>query len=75
MHQGLKDLLLSERGTFCILLVIAATLLAFLGKLDAQTWISFMKWVAITLVASKTITGAVETVTGGPAVGQPTTTP
>ena len=64
MHQGLKDLLSSERGTLCILLIIASTVLVLVGKLDAQTWITFVKWIGTILVASKTVTGAIETWTG-----------
>lgn len=74
MMQGGVDLLKSERGVFCIVLVIACTVLVALGKLTAENWIDFVKWIAITLVTSKTLTGAVETWTGKSAAiapGQP----
>lgn len=61
MMQGAKDLLASERGVFAVLLVLTITLLVVLGKLTGQDWLAFAKWIAITLIASKTITGVVET--------------
>ena len=60
IHDGIKDLFASERGVFCILLLIAATFLAFFGKVTADEWLAFAKWLATVLVASKTVTGAVE---------------
>jgi len=57
---GMSDLLSSERGVFSITLVIAATVLVAVGKLDAQTWLDFMKYLAAALIASKTVTTAVE---------------
>ena len=77
MHQGLKDLLSSERGTICILLIVASTILVLAGKLDINAWVTFSKWIATVLVASKTVTGAVETWTGSniPDAGHSTTTP
>lgn len=73
MHQGLKDLLLSERGTICVLLIAASTFLVVIGRLDIASWLVFAKWIATVLVASKTVTGAVETWTGAnaPPAGQP----
>jgi hypothetical protein len=59
--KGVKDLLDSERGVLCLALLMAATLLAFLGKLPVLDWLTFAKWLAMTLVVSKTFTGAVET--------------
>jgi hypothetical protein len=59
--NGLKDLLHSERGMFCILALVAATLLATLGRIDAAMWLDFVKWLTGALVLSKTITTAVET--------------
>lgn len=71
-HQGLKDLLTSERGTFCLLLVIAATALVLAGRLDTASWLTFMRWLAMLLVASKTVTGSVQTWAG---VGSESATP
>lgn len=74
MHQGLKDLLTSERGTICVVLILASTLLVMTGKLSVDAWMAYTKWIAGLLVASKTVTGAVETWTGSnaPAAAQPT---
>ena len=72
MHQGLKDLMTSERGTICVLLIVVSSVFVLAGKLPVDTWIAFAKWIATVLVASKTITGAVETWNGSnaPPVGQ-----
>lgn len=59
--NGLKDLLYSERGVFCILLVVASTVLAAFGVITGQMWIDFNKYLAIALVGGKTLTTAVET--------------
>lgn len=71
--QGAKDLIASERGVFCVLILIAVTILAILKVVSGTDWLDFTKWLTVTLVASKTVTGAVETWTGkGP---QPTPPP
>ena len=57
IHEGIRDLFASERGVFCILLLVAVTLLAFFSKVTADQWIEFAKWLVTVLVASKTITG------------------
>jgi len=62
--QGAKDLIESERGVFCLLVLAAATVLAVVGTITGQSWLDFVKWLTITLVASKTATGAIETITG-----------
>lgn len=74
MQQGFKDLLASERGALCVLLVVASTALVIAGKLGVDAWLTYTKWIATVLVASKTVTGAIETWTGSnaPPVGQPT---
>lgn len=59
--QGIDDLLHSERGVFCVLALVAITVLVAIGKIDGATWIAFAKWLALALVASKTVTTAVET--------------
>jgi hypothetical protein len=53
-----------ERGLFCILILVAVTTLAILKIVSGADWLDFAKWLTVTLVASKTITGAVETFTG-----------
>lgn len=75
--QGLKDLLSSERGWASLLLLVLSFVLVLVGKLSVDAWMTFAKWIATVLLASKTITGAVETWTGSnaPPAGQPATTP
>lgn len=60
IKQGTLDLLASERGTLCMLLVIASTLLVVTGYLTAEQWLTYTQWICVTLVASKTITGAIQ---------------
>jgi hypothetical protein len=58
--NGLTDLLASERGVFCFLALTACTVLVVLGKLTGDSWLDFMKYLVGFLVASKTVTTAVE---------------
>ena len=58
--QGARDLLASERGVFCILVVVACTILVLFGHVTGDKWIELIKWVAISLVITKTVTGAME---------------
>ena len=60
---GLADLTQSERGVFAILALVCATVLAVIGVLAIDNWLDFVKYLAVTLIASKTITTAVETFT------------
>lgn len=55
----MADLVASEHGVFCLVLVLAATLLAALRIITGQDWITFAQWIGVTLVASKTITSSV----------------
>lgn len=64
MKQGTLDLLSSERGTICVLLVLASTILVITGFLTAEQWLTYTQWICVTLVASKTVTGAIETLRG-----------
>ena len=63
MKAGTVDLLNSERGTLCVVLVIASTILVALAKISPEAWLEYTKWIAVTLVAGKTITSALETMT------------
>jgi len=58
--QGAKDLIASERGVFCIVLVVAATILAALKIITGADWLSFANVTLVTLVGSKTVTSAIE---------------
>lgn len=57
---GVKDLLESERGVFCLLILIAATLLAILKVITGTEWLTFGQLLLVTLVGSKTLTGALD---------------
>jgi hypothetical protein len=61
VKQGTIDLLNSERGVLCLLLVVASTIFVLVGKLAVADWISYTQTITIALVASKTVTGVVET--------------
>lgn len=58
--KGVSDLLESERGAFCVLALVACTVLVVVGKLPGASWLDFMKYLVGFLVASKTVTTAVE---------------
>ena len=57
--QGAKDLIDSERGWFCLFVVVIAFVLTLVGRVTGTEWLSFVKWVAIALVAGKTASGFV----------------
>lgn len=59
--QGISDLFGSERGTFCIVLVVVSGVLVGFGSITSEAWIDYTKWIATVLVASKTVTSAIET--------------
>lgn len=54
------DLLQSERGVFCIVALVACTTLVAFGKLTGDQWLDLTKYLVGFLVASKTVTTAVE---------------
>ena len=62
--QGAVDLLESERGIFCLLALVAVTVLAALSVVTGADWLDFAKWLTVTLVGSKTITTAVDSLKG-----------
>ncbi len=60
---GAVDLMESERGVVCILVLIAVTVLAVLKVITGEQWLTYTQVIVMGLVASKTVTGAIETVT------------
>jgi hypothetical protein len=58
--MGAKDLWASERGVFAIALVVLVTLLLAIGRVTAEQWISYTQWIAVALIAGKTVSHAVE---------------
>jgi len=63
----IKNFLNSEKAIFVGLLVIAATVLAALGKMTVDQWIAYTEWMAVTYVAGKTVHGAAVAISGKPA--------
>jgi len=66
---ALKDLWKSERGLIMVALIAAVTVLCGLGYVTEAQWLDYTKWIFVTYVAGKTVTGgiALATTTDGPA--------
>lgn len=58
--KGLLDLLESERGTWCLALLLIATVFVVVGRLTGPEWGAFVGSITAYLVAAKTVTGYVE---------------
>lgn len=71
--QGAVDLLNSERGVFGILMLIAVTLLAIVKVITGADWLTFAQLLLVTLVGSKTLTGALDQWINKPAATSPPT--
>jgi hypothetical protein len=56
---AIKDLWQSERGIVTIALIAACTALCVASAMSVEQWLEYTKWVFITYVAAKTVTGAV----------------
>ena len=57
---AVADLWRSERGLLCLVILLAATVLAALGTLPVAEWKSLIMYVYGTYVVGKTATGAIE---------------
>lgn len=68
---AITDLWKSERGLIAVLLIIAATVLASLGKMTFADWREYTLYIFGTYAAAKTITGALQIVKGAPAEAAP----
>lgn len=64
---AITDLWKSERGLLTILILIAASVLAGILVITGDQWLDFTKFVFVTYVAGKSLTGAVQIVKGGTA--------
>ena len=64
---ALTDLWKSERGLLTALILIAAGILAGLSVLTADQWMDFTKFIFVTYVGGKTVTGAVAILKGSKA--------
>jgi hypothetical protein len=60
--QGAKDLIESERGIYCVFVLLTATVLVVVGSITGQSWMDLAKWIGLTLVGSKTVTTAIDQV-------------
>jgi hypothetical protein len=55
IHVGMRDLLISERGAFCLLLLAMMTVFFCLGMLSSDQYLDFVKWAVTVLLVSKTV--------------------
>ena len=66
MSSGaIADLWRSERGLLCLVILLAATILAALNVLPVGEWKSLVLYVYGTYVVGKTATGVIEVWKGG----------
>lgn len=70
--QGLKDLLESERGWFCLAVLLAATVLAAMKVITGADWVTLAKYLVVTLVASKTLSAVSAALPSSSATPPPT---
>lgn len=63
---AIADLWKSERGLVAIVLIAACSVLFGLGRIPIEAWTEYTKWIFVTYVAGKTITGSVALVTKSP---------
>lgn len=61
---AIADLWKSERGLIAVLLVLGATVLTALSQMTIQDWQSYTIWIFGLYAGGKTITGAVDLLTG-----------
>ena len=66
--KGARDLIDSERGWFVLAVLVAATVLVVIGKISGAEWKTLVMVLGGMLVASKTASGAIESLTGKEAV-------
>lgn len=60
---AILDLWKSERGLVAIALIAAATAGLLTTHLTTEQWLDYTRWIFVTYVAAKTVTGAVGLVT------------
>jgi hypothetical protein len=73
--SAVTDLWKSERGLLTVVILIAAAVLAGIGVLTPDQWTDFTKFIFVTYVAGKTVTGAVQIAKGGTVVGTDPSSP
>jgi hypothetical protein len=60
---AILDLWKSERGLVAVALIAAATAGLLTTHLTTEQWLDYTRWIFVTYVAAKTVTGAVGLVT------------
>jgi len=60
---AITDLWKSERGLLAVLIIIAATVLTALGRMEITMWKEMSVWIFGLYAAGKTVTGAVDMLT------------
>lgn len=73
--QAIKDLLSSEKGLAGGALIIAATVLAALGKMTVDAWVTYTEWIFGIYAGTKTVTSAVQAMSGKPSAPTAPTAP
>lgn len=63
---AITDIWKSERGLITVTLIAAATVLCGFAIIPVQQWLDYTKWIFVTYVAAKTVTGAVGIVSTNP---------
>lgn len=62
----MKDLLVSERSSFCLIVFLTATVLAFMHVVSGDQWVSVTGILTTFLVTSKTASHYIESKAGSP---------
>jgi hypothetical protein len=62
---AITDLLNNGRGLLAVLLVVAATILTALGKIDPAAWTTFVTWIFGIFTVGHTVVGATTVIAGG----------
>lgn len=57
---ALADIWKSERGLLCLVILLTATVLAGIGRMTTDQWISMVQWVFGIYAGSKAITTSVD---------------
>jgi len=65
MAQALRDLLTSSHGLFGLTLIVAATVLAGIGKMTVDQWTSFTEIIFASFVGGQAVMTAAKTHTEG----------
>lgn len=60
----MKDLLLSERSSYCLIVLVIATVLALLRVIDGSQWVAVAGTLIGFLVSSKTASHYIQSKTG-----------